>query len=221
VSRRARAIGFACAAAICAGLAAGISGARPDESPGYGDLRDVVVATAALPGGRTLGRDAVAGSLSVRRIPERFLPPDALATPAQALGRRPAATIPAGGYLMASQFRTAASPSAGTAQSLPGDRRPVEIEVRGAAALATGARPRRVDVVVTSEPGPGSTRGRTFVAASAVDLLDLRPADDPAIPSPAGSPGDSWVATLALGRAQALRLIHAQSFARDLRLIGR
>ena len=32
--------------------------------------------------------------------------------------------------------------------------------------------------------------------------------------------GETWVATLALTRAQALRLIHAQSFAREVRLIG-
>ena len=30
----------------------------------------------------------------------------------------------------------------------------------------------------------------------------------------------AWVATLALTRDQALRLIHAQSFAREVRLIG-
>ena len=33
-------------------------------------------------------------------------------------------------------------------------------------------------------------------------------------------PTEAWVATLALTRGQALRLIHAQSFARELRLIG-
>ena len=43
-------------------------------------------------------------------------------------------------------------------------------------------------------------------------------ATDGALP---GSSGEPWTATLALNRAQALRLIHAQSFARELRLIGR
>ena len=37
-------------------------------------------------------------------MPESFVPPDALTSPAQALGRRPAGPIPAGGYLVGSQF---------------------------------------------------------------------------------------------------------------------
>ena len=37
----------------------------------------------------------------------------------------------------------------------------------------------------------------------------------------AGPESEAWIATLALTRSQALRLIHAQSFARDVRLIGR
>ena len=75
--------------------------------------------------------------------------------------------------------------------------------------------------MVTTEPGP-TAAGRTYVAARGVGLLDLRAAG-------AGSGGDvlagpeseAWIATLALTRSQALRLIHAQSFARDVRLIGR
>ena len=53
-------------------------------------------------------------------------------------------------------------------------------------------------------------------------LLDLRPAGGRAAdpPLPAAS-GEAWTATLALTRTQALRLIHAQSFARDVRLIGK
>ncbi|MGH2986646.1 MAG: hypothetical protein ACRDLO_08170, partial [Solirubrobacterales bacterium] len=81
---------------------------------------------------------------------------------------------------------------------------------------------RRVDVVVTSEPGPGGGAGRTYVAAEAVALLDLRAgggadAGDPVT----GVGGETWMATLALTREQALRLIHAESFARGVRLIGR
>ncbi|MDX6583141.1 MAG: pilus assembly protein CpaB [Solirubrobacterales bacterium] len=225
MSRRGRAIGFASAAAICAGFAAGASGGvSGDAAAGYGELRDVVVATAALPAARPLGRTAVDEALEVRRIPERFLPPDALTTPAQALGRRPAATIPAGGYLLASQFRAPAADRSSASPQLGGNRHPVEITVQAAGPLAAGAspRPRRVDVVVTSEAGPAGGAGRTFVAAAAVELLDLRPTGgDPADAALPGSPGEPWIATLALTRAQALRLIHAQSFARELRLIER
>ncbi len=222
MSRRARAIAFASAAAICAGFAAGSSGGvAGDVAEQYGALREVVAATEALPAGRALGRSAVAEALEVRRVPERFLPPDALTSPAQALGRRPVTTIPAGGYLLGSQFRAPSQGGPSTASELPGGRTPVEVSVQGAAPLAGSRRP-RVDVVVTTEAGPTGGAGRTFVAAEGVVLLDLRPASAEATEAPLpGSSGESWIATLALNRAQALRLIHAQSFARDLRLISR
>jgi hypothetical protein len=67
-------------------------------------------------------------------------------------------------------------------------------------------------VVVTAEPtaaGPG----RTYIAATAVPLLALRPAAD-------GAPAEGTAeATLALTRRQALRLIGAESFARRLTLL--
>jgi SAF domain len=218
VGRRGRAIGFASAAAICAGLAAGASGGATDAVSQFGELREVVVATETLPAARPLGRTAVAETLEIRRVPERFLAPDALTSPAQALGRRPATTIPAGAYLLASQFRDPAPDSQAKPPELLGDRTPVEIAVQGAAPLA-GSRDRAVDVVVTTESGPAGGPGRTFVAAEGVALLELRPAGDDDAGALPGT-GDSWIATLALNRAQALRLIHAQSFARDVRLIG-
>jgi len=218
VSRRGRAVGFASAAAICAGLAAGASGGDRDAEAGYGPLREVVVAAAPLPASRRLDRDAVADSLELRRVPEAFVPPDALTSPAQALGRRPAAPIPAGGYLLGSQFAAAPTrPEPGG--SLGPGRRPVELTVAGAAALrdSTG----RVDVVVTTDGGPAGGPGRTFVAAAGVRLLDLRPAEQGAVVGTGPATGaEASVATLALTRGEALRLIHAQSFARDLRLIG-
>ena len=94
---------------------------------------------------------------------------------------------------------------------LANGRRPVEIAVSGAEALAVaGVDPvgSRVDVVVTTEPS-GSAAGRTYVAAAAVPLLALGPgAEGP-------GPGASAAATLGLTRAQALRLIAAESFARS------
>ena len=222
MSRRARAVAFAVAAALCAGLAAAVTGgAGIDAETRFGALRDVVVTSRPLPAGRRLDREAIARSLELRRVPERFLPAGALSDPAQALGRAPAAAIPPGAYLLAFELAT---PGAGRerAPRIGAGRRPVEIAVQGAAPLAGSDAPgRRVDVVVTTEPGP-TAAGRTYVAARGVGLLDLRPAG-------AGSGGDvlagpeseAWIATLALTRSQALRLIHAQSFARDVRLIGR
>lgn len=218
MSRRGRAIAFASAAAICAGIAFGAAGGRPDASAQYGSLRQVVVAAAPLPASRRLGRETVADSLELRRVPQSFVPPDALTSPAQALGRRPASTIPAGGYLLGSQF-AADRPRERPRGALAPGRRPVELTVGGADALGqTGG---RVDVVVTTAGGPAGGAGRTFVAAAGVRLLDLRPAAEGTVAGTGPSTGAAAsIATLALTRAQALRLIHAQSFARDLRLIG-
>ena len=216
MSPRARAIGFASAAAICAGLAAGASAGRDaDAEAQYGPLREVVVATDSIAPGRRLRRDAI----ELRRVPAAFVPPDALTSPAQALGRRPASPIPAGGYLLGSQF-VRAPPGPRRSDRLAPGRRPVELTVGGAAALAVGGG--RVAVDVTTAASAGGGPGRTFVAAAGVRLLDLRPAAEGATPGGvAPVAGEASVATLALSRSQALRLIHAESFARDLRLIGR
>jgi Flp pilus assembly protein CpaB len=224
VSRRARAVAFAAAAALCAGLAASATGGPGgDPASQLGALREVVVATEPLPGRRPLRQEVVRRALELRRVPERFVAPDALSSPAQALGRSPAVAVPAGGYLLDSQLQSLEAEQ-GRPRRLGRGRRPVEIGVQGAGALAAGPGPpgRRVDVVVTSEPGPGGGGGRTYVAAEAVGLIELRPggrsAPDDVLSGPAG---EAWVATLALTREQALRLIHAESFARSVRLIGR
>ena len=219
MSRRARAVGFACAAALCAGLAAAATGGTPSGAE-LGELRPVVVATRTLPAHRRLSERVVDRALEVRRVPDRFLAPDALDDPSQALGRRPAVAIPAGGYLVASQLAHVAA-GGEPEPPLARGRRPVEITVQGAGALASapGGPTRRVDVIVTSEPTTGAGGGRTFVAARAVGLLDLRPGGGGTDPVETAA-GESWVATLALTRDQALRLIHAQSFAREVRLIG-
>ena len=220
MSPRARAIGFASAAAICAGLAAGASAGRDaDAEAQYGPLREVVVATDSIAPGRRLRRDAIADAVELRRVPAAFVPPDALTSPAQALGRRPASPIPAGGYLLGSQF-VRAPPGPRRSDRLAPGRRPVELTVGGAAALAGDGG--RVDVVVTTAASAGGGPGRPIVAAAGVRRLDPPP---PAEGAPPGGvapvAGEASVATLALSRSQALRLIHAESFARDLRLIGR
>jgi Flp pilus assembly protein CpaB len=221
---RGRAVGFASAAAVCAGLAAAATQTRSGDLAAAGELRDVVVAARPLPAHEPIKPAELEDSIDLRRVPERFVPPDALSGPEQAVGRRPAVAIAAGSYLLASEFTAPRRPAGGDAQTAadPGHR-PVEITVVGAGALADApTRPRRVDVVVTTEPGPGGGTGRTYVAARAVELLDLSPADDGSgddvVPGPTG---DRFTATLALTRAQALRLIQAESFARAVRLIER
>ena len=221
MSRRRRAIVFGSAAAVCAGLAAGAAGGEGGGLPSeVGELRPVVVTVRALAARQRIDGRELDGAFVVRRVPERFLPPDALETPAAIAGRAPAVTIPAGSYVQASQFAHAPAERRSRPPSVAAGQRPVEIRVTAAGALAQRSRPGPVDVVVTTEPGPGG-RGRTYVAAHAVDLLELRPeaggAEGDVLPGPEL---DAWVATLALTRDQALRLIQAESFARSVRLIA-
>ena len=222
MSRRARAIGFAAAAIACAALAAALAGGyRSDLQSQLGPLRPVVVARARLPARRDL-RPAEAGRLlEVRRIPERFAPTAALTAPEQAVGRALAVAIPRGSYLLASELRDPGRPRRPGSPRLGAGREPVEITVTGAGALAAaGGDPAggRVDVIVTTEPGPGGGRGRTYVAAQRVRLLSLARSNGGG-GGLTGATGDVWKATLALTRSQALRLIQAENFARQVRLI--
>jgi Flp pilus assembly protein CpaB len=100
----------------------------------------------------------------------------------------------------------------------------VQISVTGTEALAATGRDlqgARVDVIVTTEPGPGGGRGRTYVAAEGVELLALSQGADAAGVDLPGPSSATSTATLALTRPEALRLIHAQNFARQVVLIPR
>ena len=212
MSRRGRATGFLLAALVAAAAAAAIADGYGDRVVrGYGELRPVLIAAADLPAGEEIGPREVAEKLELRRVPVRFAPPGALAAPAEALGLAPATAVPAGSYLLASQLRSARVRGAGG--TLGRGRRAVEIVVSGAGALsAFGVQPvgSKVDVVVTAEP-TGAGDGRTYVAAPAVPLLGLGPGGE-------GGPGEA-TATLGLTRSQALRLIAAESFARQVTVI--
>lgn len=215
MSRRARAASFLGLALLAAGLAAAIAdGYGSRIASGYGPLRPVVVLSRGLRPGRPLGPEEVAAALEVRRVPVRFVPVGALASPQDALGLAPVSAMPPGSYLLAAQLRLPGRRDRGV-PALAGRRRPVEISVSGADALLTAeASPRgtKVDVVVTNEPS-GTGPGRTYVAAAGVPLLALGPgADGP-------GPGGASAATLGLTKRQALRLIAAESFARKLTLL--
>jgi Flp pilus assembly protein CpaB len=213
MNRRARAAGFLTAALLAAVAAATLANGYGDSVVrGYGELRPVLVASSQLRAGKAIDPATAAERLEVRRVPVRFAPPGALAAPAEAIGLVPAAPVPAGSYLLAAQLHPPRS--ARSVGVLGHGRHPVEIAVSGAGALAAfGAQPvgSRVDVVVTAEPS-GSGAGRTYVAAAAVPLLGLGPGEE-------GMEGETATATLGLTRAQALRLIEAESFARRLTLI--
>ena len=216
MSRRARAIAFAGAAACAAALAAAIAdGYGASVARGYGALRPVVIARVALDRDQPIDPRLATSALEQRRVPTRFVPAGTLSSLAAAIGLAPAMKIPAGSYLLAAQLRSPRA-SAGESLGLDRGRHPVEISVSGAAALLlAGEQPagQRVDVVVTSEPD-GASSGRTYVAAAAVPLLALSP-------GAAGIEGEGLAAaTLGLTRPQALRLIAAESFARQITLLA-
>ena len=214
-------MGFLLGAGACALLAALIVSRYGDGlAAQLGPLRPVVVASADLRGGRAIRPRDVASSLEQRRIPERFVAPDALVAPEEAIGRVPAAPIPAGSYVVASQLQVR-QPERERRPDLGRGRSPVDIAVTGGGALlAAGGRLEgsKVDAVVTSERGV-SGRGETVVAAEGVRLIALV---EGAGGSSEGLPGPpQWTATLALTRREALRLIQAESFARQIRLLPR
>jgi Flp pilus assembly protein CpaB len=215
MSRRARAVAFGLAALVAAVIAGTIADGYGDSvARGYGALRPVVVAAAELPAGKALDPTAAETALEVRRVPTRFVPLGALRDPAEALGLVPAAAIPNGAYLLAAQLRPPRSEAPGP--RLAGGRRPVQITVSGAAALAVGGTDpigSRVDVVVTTEP-TGAGSGHTYVAAAGVPLLGLGG-------GPEGEAGGTAEATLGLTRPQALSLIAAESFARQVTVMPR
>jgi pilus assembly protein CpaB len=210
VSRRARAVAFGLAALVAAIVAGAIADGYGDSvARGYGALRPVVVASSQLPVGKALTPTAAEADLEVRQVPARFVPEGALKDPVEALGLVPAAAIPSGAYLLAAQLRPPRTEAAGP--RLAADRRPVQIAVTGAEALAVGGGDpvgSRVDVVVTTEPASGGS-GRTYVAAAGVPLLALGA-------GPEGDVAGAAEATLGLTRGQALRLIAAESFARGV-----
>lgn len=216
MGRRSRALAFLLAALLAAAAAAAIAdGYGAKVARGYGELRPVLVAVEDLRAGEEIG-PRQAAALQSRRVPVRFVPPGALANPAEAIGLAPLGRVPAGSYLLASQLRPPRL-EAGGDLGLASDRRPVEIAVSGAEALVVaGTQPvgSRVDVVVTAEPS-GSGAGRTYVAAAAVPLLALAPGADGAAAAGLAA------ATLGLTRRQALRLIAAESFARRVTLLPR
>jgi Flp pilus assembly protein CpaB len=224
MSRRGRALAFLAGAILCAGLAAAVAGGyERSVSEQLGELRAVVVADTRLPAHRPIEPREAERALSVRRVPQRFAPPGALTSPAEAVGLEPAADLAPGDYVLAGQL---APPSRKRTRGPEVSRglSPIEIEVTGAGVLAAssgGTQPTRVDVVVTSEPGPGG-RGRTYVAAESVELLGLTeggadsPEDDPLAATAAPT---VYTATLAVARPDALKLIEAENFARQVRLI--
>jgi pilus assembly protein CpaB len=211
--RRRRALILLSLALASGGLAASqVSGTVQRVEARIGRPVPVVVARHELAAGSRLA----AADLAVREVPERFVPRDALSSPAEAAGARTAIRLPSGGYLTASAL---AGEARRRGPGLPRGQRAVEVAVAGGGPLADGAGPgTRVDVVVSTEPHAGE--GRTFVALQDVQLLALRSGGDSADAGGAKASADA-VATLRVSLRQAVYLTAAQNFARELRLLPR
>jgi Flp pilus assembly protein CpaB len=221
MSRRGRAVAFGIAALACAALAATLAGGYGASVAGqYGELRPVLVASRDLPRGELIDPRDLGSRLEIRRVPQSFVPPGALTSIGDAVGRVPATPLAAGSYLLESQLTVPRRTRKRRKPALAHGLRPVQIAVTGAEALSAAGGSRegaRVDVVVTTEPNVGG-RGRTFVAAEGVELLAL---SEGGLAGGEEGLGDTagWNATLALSRDQALRLIQAENFARQVRLM--
>ena len=156
-------------------------------------------------------------ALAVRRVPARFVPPEALASAAGVVGARPAVPVAAGSYVTAGVFEASNSEHRG-GRGVGRGWRAVTVEVSGAAGLVPGS---RVDVLVSTESGAGG--GRTLVALAGADLLRLEPGPSEAVP-PDGSGaagGPTALATLRVTLRQAVYLTAADNFAREIRLLAR
>lgn len=214
MSGRRRGAAFAVGALVCGALAAAATGGGAGVEAGGGALRAVVVTRAALGAEAELSPEMVADALEVRRVPDAFAPPDAIHDPMDARGLRLAVPVPAGSYLTAGMLKRPGGSRTPRDRAAARGGTPVELAVTGAGALVMdGEAARRVDVVVSGGGGPGPAR-RTYLAARAATLLDLRRAR--------GEPGlgERHMATLALNRTQALRLIRAESEGATIRLLA-
>jgi pilus assembly protein CpaB len=204
---RRRGLLLLCSALVCGGLAASQVHERERRAAAtLGPLVPVVVAKRDLPADRRLRP----GDLSIRRVPARFAPPDALGAATGLGGARTSVPVARGGYL------TAAVLGGGQASDgalRPGERA-LELPVTGGEALASAESGARVDVVVTSGREDGAAR--TFVALENVKLLGLRAAG-----GEEGEPAPSTLATLRVTAREAVYLTAAANFAQEIRILLR
>jgi len=205
---RRRGLLLLCSALVCGGLAASQVHERERRAAAtLGPLVPVVVAKRDLRADRRLRP----GDLSIRRVPGRFTPPDALGGAAELGGARTAVPVAQGAYLTAGMI--GGNRASGTGALRPGERA-LELPVAGDGALASTEPGARVDVLVTSGREDGAAR--TFVALENVELLGLRAAS-----GQEGEPAPSALATLRVTAREAVYLTAAVNFAQEVRLLLR
>ena len=207
MSRRRAAITLA-VALLCGWMAA--SDVRSKEhhlQAGIGPLAQALVARSDLGAGKRVG----GADLELRRLPVRFLPPDALRSSADAIGLRAAVPIPRGAYITASALATPTDSRNAFATALAPGERALDVTVSNTGADNLGGPGARVDVLVTT--GKDGGPGRTTLALQDVQLLGTRQG--------AGQDSDKLIATLRVTVRQAVYLTAAQNFAQEVRLLPR
>jgi pilus assembly protein CpaB len=216
--RRRRAVVLALVAIACGALAAAsVHDTVAEVESRTGPPVPVLVAAEDISPGTRLDRRRAARTLTVREVPARYAPRDALSSPSAAVGLEPAVPVRLGAYVTASMLRDPRARAGPVAPIRRGERL-VEVAVSGSRELAAGALPARVDVLVTAEGRTG--RGRTFVALENVEVVYARPARASDGTDVEGTPVDT-VATLRVNARAAVFLTAAQNFARELRLLTR
>jgi pilus assembly protein CpaB len=206
MSRR-RAAGLLAVALLCGWIAASDVRSRERRiDAGLGGYVTALVARSDVKAGRRVSGADVAP----RRLPARFVPPDALRSSADAVGLRAAVAIPRGAYVTASALAASDAGGDGAAALAPGERA-LDVTVSNTGAAELGGAGARVDVLVTT--GRDGTKGRTSLALQDVELLGVRRA--------VGQDSDKLVATLRVTVRQAVYLTAAQNFAQEVRLLPR
>ena len=212
-ARRWRGLLLLCVALACGGLAAAqVAERERSVEARVGPLVSIVVTKHDLDAGDRLRADA----LALRRVPARFVPPDALGSATELVGARTAVPLTAGGYVTAGLLDAGAGAEGG--EGLARGERTVEVGVSGPATPpAPGA---RVDVIVSTEAG--AEGGRTFVALADVELLAVRAHAAGGYSDPDGdASAPSALATLRVTLRQAVYLTAADNFGREIRLLVR
>ena len=217
MSRRARALALLGMAAVCAGLAASIvNGYARDVRAQVGPLTPVLVARTQVPKGKRFTPANISRYLTARRVPVHFVPPRSYRFASDVVGLQSLTPIPSGSYLSEGQLVDGSDHRVSDTLK-PNGARVVEVSVAGATALESMLRPGdRVDVLITSERGPGPPR--TYLALQRIEVAALRSAGIGNAPS---GEGQETLVSLQVTLRQAVLLTAAENFARELRLIPR
>jgi pilus assembly protein CpaB len=213
VSHRRRALLLGGLALVLGGLAASnVAGREAALARRVGDLVVVVVAREPI----AAGAPVLERALAVRRVPRRFAPARAIASPQALIGLRAAVDIAPGADIAASMVRDGRAPPVGPAIRR-GERVARVVALASPELVTPGS---HVDVLVTPEPREGAS-GEAVLALEDVEVLDAVPAAAGDGPSGRSEPGARVDASLRVTLRQAVYLAAAQDFARELRLLPR